>query len=186
MINRIKNYLKTRLGKVSQEQLTVDACIQKGMKVGQNCHGLAASTIDVAHCWLIEIGDNVTFAPQAYLLAHDASTKRYLDYTKIAKIKIEDNVFIGVRAIIMPGVTLGKNTIVAAGSVVTKSVPEGFVVAGNPAQLISKTEDYIKKHKFKLESSNLYDVSWTVGGNITLERCKKMSQDLVNCIGYVK
>ncbi|MFB5197824.1 acyltransferase [Neobacillus sp. KR4-4] len=89
------------------------------MKVGENCHGLAGSTIDYAHCWLIEIGDNVTFAPQAYLLAHDASTKRYLDYTKIAKIKIEDNVFIGARALIMPGVTIGKGAIVAAGSVVT-------------------------------------------------------------------
>jgi maltose O-acetyltransferase len=56
------------------------------MKVGLNCHGLAGSTIDVAHCWLIEIGNNVTFAPQAYLLAHDASTKRHINYTKIAKV----------------------------------------------------------------------------------------------------
>ncbi|WP_347548672.1 hypothetical protein ABFG93_14175 [Pseudalkalibacillus hwajinpoensis] len=81
--------------------------------MGKNCHGLAGCTIDYAHCWLIEIGDNVTFAPQAYLLAHDASTKRYLDYTKIAKIKIGNNVFIGARALIMPEVSIGKNTIVA-------------------------------------------------------------------------
>ena len=52
----------------------------KRLCIGQqrkNCHGLSAATIDYAHCWLIEIGDNVTFAPQVYLLAHDASTKRY-------------------------------------------------------------------------------------------------------------
>ncbi len=103
MLNRLKKSLRVRLGKISPEQLTLEACLQKGMKVGKNCHGLAASTIDVAHCWLIEIGDNVTFAPQTYLLAHDASTKRFLDYTKIAKIRIEDNAFIGARALIMPG-----------------------------------------------------------------------------------
>ena len=88
---------------------------------------------------------------KSYLLAHDASTKRYLDYTKIAKIKIEDNAFIGARALIMPGVTIGKNAIVAAGSIVTKSVPEGYVVGGNPAKVIAKTEDYINKHRLNME-----------------------------------
>jgi maltose O-acetyltransferase len=107
------------MGKESLEDQTLKACIEKGMKVGKNVHGLASSTIDYAHCWLIEIADNVTFAPQVYLLAHDASTKRFLDYTKIAKIIIEENAFIGARALIMPGVSIGKNSIVAAGSVVT-------------------------------------------------------------------
>jgi maltose O-acetyltransferase len=156
------------------------------MKVGKNCHGLAASTIDVAHCWLIEIGDNVTFAPQTYLLAHDASTKRFLDYTKIAKIKIDDNAFIGARALIMPGVTIGKNAIVAAGSVVTKSVPEGCVVGGNPAKILTYTQEYIKKHKEKMNSSKVYDEKWTVGGQITLEMSHQMVKELGTSVGYVK
>lgn len=140
MLKRIKKSIMIKLGKISPEELTVQACKEMGMKVGKNCHGLAASTIDVAHCWLIEIGDNVTFAPQVYLLAHDASTKRYLDYTKIAKIIIKDHAFIGARALIMPGVTIGENAIIAAGSVVTKSVPDGCVAGGNPAKIIAKTE----------------------------------------------
>ena len=186
MINRLKNFLMIRLGKTTPEELTVNACIQKGMKVGKNCHGLSAATIDYAHCWLIEIGDNVTFAPQVYLLAHDASTKRYLDYTKIAKIKIEDNAFIGARALIMPGVTIGKNAIVAAGSIVTKSVPEGSVVGGNPAKIIAKTEDYINKHQSNMQNVRKYDQQWTIGGNITSEMCSEMSDQLGNAIGYVK
>lgn len=186
MFTRISRFLATRLGKISPEELTVQACLEKGMKVGKNCHGLAACTIDYAHCWLIEIGDNVTFAPQVYLLAHDASTKRHLDYTKIAKVKIEDHVFIGARALIMPGVTIGENAIIAAGSVVTKSVPKGVVVGGNPSRILANTEEYLKKHKENMEFSNVYDDSWTIWGNITPDMRQKMSDDIDKKLGYVK
>lgn len=175
-----------KLGKTSKEELTIKACLGLGMKVGENCHGLSGSTIDVAHCWLIEIGNNVTFAPQAYLLAHDASTKRYLNYTKIAKLKIEDNAFIGARALIMPGVTIGKNAIVAVGSVVTKSVPENTIVGGNPARVLAKTDEYINRHKQNMERSRVYDYRWTVGGNITPAMCDQMAEELGNTVGYVK
>ncbi len=59
-----------KMGEMSNEELTIKACLGLGMKIGETC------LIDGAHCWLIEIGNNVHF-PQAYLLAHDASTKRY-------------------------------------------------------------------------------------------------------------
>ncbi|TLS35768.1 acyltransferase [Pseudalkalibacillus caeni] len=186
MLNPIMRLLKALMRNKSLEELTVEACIQRGMKVGENCHGLTSSTIDYAHCWLIEIGDNVTFAPQVYLLAHDASTKRELDYTKIAKIKIDDNVFIGARALIMPGVTIGKKSIVAAGSIVTKSVPEGSVVGGNPARVLAKTEEYLEKHRYNMAKSKIYDDSWTIGQNITPAMCNEMSKDLDNGLGYVK
>ncbi|WP_191561448.1 acyltransferase [Metabacillus idriensis] len=186
MIRNIYNTIRKRIGGISPEQLTIEACIKQGMKVGENCHGLGASTIDYAHCWLIEIGDNVTFAPQVYLLAHDASTKRYLDYTKISKVKIEDNVFIGARALIMPGVTIGKDSIIAAGSVVTKSVPAGSVVGGNPAKIMTNTKNYIAKHNNFIRNSILYDTNWTIGGNISNEMCEKMNQEMGDQWAYVK
>lgn len=186
ILNSVKTSLLIKVGLLSIKDLNVEACIKKGMKLGKNCHGLNSSIIDYAHCWLIEIGDNVTFAPQVYLLANGASTKRYLNYTKIAKIKIEDNVFVGVRAIIMPGVSIAKYAIVAAGSVVTKSIPEGAIVGGNPAKILNYTDQYIEKHKVNMLESHVYEREWTLGGNITEEMIKKMSAELDGQIGYVK
>jgi serine acetyltransferase len=63
----------------------------------------------------------------------------------VRPIVVEDNVFIGARAIVLPGVVIGSNSVVAAGSVVTKHVPQGVVVAGVPAQVISTTKEYARK-----------------------------------------
>lgn len=63
------------------------------------------------------------------------------------KVKIGDYVYIGTNALIMPGVTIGDNSLIAAGSVVTKSVPSGTVVAGNPARIICTVEEYYERNK---------------------------------------
>ena len=56
----------------------------------------------------------------------------------------------------MPGVTIGKGSLVAAGSIVTKSVPDGVVVAGNPAKYICTVEEYIERNKkYNLGTKNL-------------------------------
>ncbi|WP_253187069.1 DapH/DapD/GlmU-related protein [Paenibacillus sp. GP183] len=129
----------------------------------------------------------MTIAPQAYLLAHDASTKSLNNYMKIGSITIEDNVFIGARALIMPGVTIGKNSIVAAGSIVTKSIPEGSIAAGNPAKIISTIENYITKSNELMDGAKVYDHSYTIGGNGNISSLNKvkMYEDLINEIGLV-
>jgi len=182
MLQKIKFIVKRLMG--VHTDITYKDCIKMGMKVGENVSQLQEVTIDYSHCWLIEIGNDVVFAPQVYLLAHDASIKRYLNYTKIAKLKIKDGAFIGARAIIMPGVTVGKNAIVAAGSVVTKSIPDGMIVGGNPAKIIGVTEEYINRHRELMKSAKLYDTSWTIG-NITEEMRHQMSKELDNESGYV-
>lgn len=161
--------------------------IKLGMKIGNNCSIQPGVVIDYSHCWLINIGNNVTIAPEVYLLAHDASTKKLNGYTKIGSIQIKDNVFIGARAIILPGVTIGENSIVTAGSLVTKSVPAHSVVAGNPARVISDIDSYEKKNGDLLKATSyVYDNNFTISGEITKKRKKKMYTELIDNIGFVE
>ncbi|WP_140487692.1 acyltransferase [Flavobacterium sp. GSA192] len=185
MIKRIIQAIQYKIKGISNEQLTLEANLKAGLKVGKNCSGLINCTIDYGHCWLIEIGDDVIFAPQVYLLAHDTSTKRSLGYTKIAKIKIGNKCFIGARVLIMPGVTIGENSIIGAGSVVVKSIPANVVAAGNPARVITTLSDYESKLKQSFENSPQYDYSYTLGGLITEEKKNKVVTDLENQVGYV-
>jgi maltose O-acetyltransferase len=121
------------------------ALIARGLKIGRNSCVLDGVFLDPSHCFLISIGNNCVLSPNVRLIAHDASTKRILGYSKIGMIEIKDNCFIGDSALILPRVTIGPGSIVGAGAVVTKDVPPATIVAGNPARIISKVEDYKQK-----------------------------------------
>ena len=113
--------LKTKIrGTINLKQLKKD-----GLKVGNNFNAQEGTIIDPGHCWLIEIGDNVTLAPRVHILAHDASMKKSLGYAKIGKVSIGNNVFLGASTIVLPNVRIDDNTIVGAGSVVTHSLLGG-------------------------------------------------------------
>lgn len=182
---KVFNFIRARFRKFLNEEEWLEDHIKMGMIIGKNCDIHPGLIVDHSHCWLIEVGDNVTIAPQVYLLAHDASTKRYLNYAKIGKIVIKNNAFIGARALIMPGVTIGENAIVAAGSIVNKSVPDGAIVGGNPSKIIGSTKDYISKHEALIKNSPIYDHNWTIRNGITKSMKRQMNTDLENKNGYV-
>lgn len=93
----------------------------------------------------IEIGNDVFIAPKVNLITLNHEINPYERSTTTAKpIKIGDRVWIGIAATVLPGVTIGDNSIVAAGAVVTKDVPPNTIVAGNPAKAI-KTINADKK-----------------------------------------
>lgn len=183
LINRIRDTIRSWLG--VDYGKTVWEMQEMGMKVGKNFKA-DKPRIDVSHCWLITIGDDVVFGPNVYLLAHDASTKNHLGYTRIGKITIGNNVFIGADATIMPGVSIGNNSIIGTGSIVTKDVPENTVYAGNPAKFICTLEDYLEKNRNLMQTNPVYDYSYTLGGNITEEKKRQMSEELQGCMGYVE
>jgi len=92
----------------------------------------------------VDIGNHVMFGPcvQVYTAAHDLQAESRNQGFEIAKpIFIEDNVWIGGSAILLPGVRIGKNSVIGAGAVVTHDVPENTVVAGNPARPIRKIKE---------------------------------------------
>lgn len=78
------------------------------------------------------------------------------DFDVFGKVVIEDWAYIGAYSQIMPGVTIGRGAIVAAGSIVTKSVAPGTIVGGNPAKYIGTTDDYLQRNlKYNLNSKCL-------------------------------
>lgn len=167
-------------GEVSTKKL-----IKRGLKVGKDFNRQQGCFIDPTHAWLIEIGNNVTFSIRVTVLAHDASTKKSLDYTKIGRVKIGDNVFVGANTTILPNVKIGNNSVIGANSLVVKDVPENCVVAGNPARTICSLDDFKIKNKNKMTANNTFDEDYTMRGNLTEEKKMEMIEKLKDNIGFI-
>ncbi len=136
--------------------------VSKGLILGKNVEIIADFFFDPSHCFLISIGDNCTICPNVRLIAHDASTKRHLGYTKIGRIDIRDNCFIGDSVVVLPGVTIGPDAVVGAGSVVTGDVPAQTVVAGNPARVISALGEYLEKVAAACRDKRVFDETYFI------------------------
>ncbi len=112
---------------------------------GDWCYIMPSATFtDPKH---VEIGNNVQMAT-CTVLGHDGSISmlnraygKALD--SVGPVRLKDNVFIGHNAIVMPNVTIGPNAIVAAGSLVTRDVPEGKIVCGVPAKVIGSVDTLV-------------------------------------------
>jgi len=136
ILSRIHELLLEFKGKESK----INYLRKKGIKIGQNCeiHTLAFST----EPYLIEIGNRVRIANGTQFITHDGSIMCFRDELKgglFGKIKVGNNVFIGINSIILFNTTIGDNCIIGAGSVVRGHFPENSVIVGNPAKVVSTT-----------------------------------------------
>ncbi len=126
-----------------------------GGTVGENV-AILNSFIDMGEPYLITIGSDVTLTG-IRILTHDASTKRFLGYTKTGKVVIGSHVFIGNGAIILPDTVIGDNVIIGAGSVVAKDIPSNTVAVGNPIRVIGSFDDYIEKNRQQMKEKPVLD-----------------------------
>lgn len=131
----------------------------RGMKMGNNVGIEDGVFLDPSHCYLIDIGDDVIFAPNVRLIAHDASTKYVVGKARLGRISIGSRCFLGDSVIVLAGVTIGDDCIIGACSVVNKSIPAGSVAAGNPARVLCTLEEYRAKHQAALAAGTLFDES---------------------------
>ena len=115
---------------------------------GDNCFISKAANMPDPH--LISIGNNVWITSGCQLLCHDASViminiMRSGHRDRVGPIIIGNNSFFGNNVIVLPGITIGSNTIIGAGSVVTRDIPDNAVWAGNPARFICDLGEYVLK-----------------------------------------
>ena len=137
---------------------TVKWARRMGVKVGE--HTMIAKTVVFpSEPYLITIGNNVQLTKFVTIHTHGGGhvlRQKYPNFDCFGKVCIEDWAYIGAGSIILPGVTIGEGALVAAGSVVTKSVKPYTVVGGNPAKFICTVENYASKNeKYNVKTKGL-------------------------------
>lgn len=129
---------------------------KRGITIGENVRFRypAHTWVDITRPSLVVFGSNIDVNDNFTLLTHDFSTYAirgaYNDYINSSgAVTIGNNVVFGRNVTILKGVTIGDNTIVALGSVITKSTPPNSVIAGAPAKVVCSLEEFYQKRKTK-------------------------------------
>ena len=146
MIENIIRSILVKLHIISPPEIRmVELLRKKGVVIGDNVH-IYNSSVDGNYGASVTIGNNVKITGTC-ILAHDASTKKALGYTKVGRVHIGNNVFIGYGSVILPETFIGDNVIIGAGSIVRGKVDSNSVVVGNPAKKVCSYSEYIDKNR---------------------------------------
>ncbi|MCJ8007687.1 acyltransferase [Lederbergia wuyishanensis] len=112
-----------------------------GMKVGEQTSFALMVMLDVMFPEKISVGRNTVIGYNTTILAHEYLIKEY----RLGNVEIGNEVMIGANSTILPGIKIGNNAIVSAGTLVHKDVPEGAFVGGNPMQVIYTKEELAER-----------------------------------------
>lgn len=139
-----QSILQRMLGRVGQDSLIELPfyCVY-GQNIHLGDHVYLNVQCTILDCNTVHIGHHVMIGPnvQIYTAAHDLRAAARIQGWEVAKpIVIEDNVWIGGGAILLPGVNIGRNAVIGAGAVVTRNVPANMVAVGNPARVLREIE----------------------------------------------
>jgi len=143
----VKSFFKKLLQVFAMTRLPVGSNMRcrlerlRGVKIGKNVFLGGGNVLDRARPDLITLEDNISLAGNVMILTHSNPTEPLRELlgksaTVIAPVHIKKGAWITVNVVILPGVTVGENSIVAAGSVVSKDVPPFTLVGGTPARVI--------------------------------------------------
>jgi acetyltransferase-like isoleucine patch superfamily enzyme len=159
-VNKIRlYYLKfklTFLSRICDPSIFNKILELEGFKIGKGTffYDPNSMTIDRERPWMLRIGEYCKITKGTIILTHDYSRsvlrRKYGEVIgEAGKTIIGDNVFIGMNSIILMGTSIGSNVIIGAGSVVSGSIPDNVVVAGNPAKVIRTLEEHYSRRKKK-------------------------------------
>jgi len=114
----------------------------RGVNIGENSFIGRRVTLDHSYPDYIFIGDNISLAGNNFILTHSNPYKHFENVfdSYVAPVIIKNGAWISVGATILPGVTIGENSVIAAGAVVTKDIPDNVIAGGVPAKVIKEIE----------------------------------------------
>lgn len=118
----------------------------RGVHIGKNVYIGMHSVIDNAYPEYVYIGDNVSLAGEVTILAHSNPYAHFASIveSKVAPVIIKDGAWVGAKAVVLLGVTIGEDSIVSAGTVVDKNVPDYSLAKGNPMKIMYEYESLMK------------------------------------------
>lgn len=156
MFNKIKKIFKSAFNFVYCKLNAVAYAKSIGVKIGNGTKIYGGNQhMFSTEPWIIEIGDNCHITSDVLFLTHDGGTliiKEFVgDYILTGSIIVGDNTYIGTRTTILPGIKIGSNCIIGAGSVVTRDIPDNSVVVGVPARVVNTLEGYTEKIKMAMD-----------------------------------
>jgi maltose O-acetyltransferase len=180
MLHTFIRRLRKRLGLPPSMEERIKELRSYGMLIGEGCYIDALAEIEEAWASHITFGAEVSVAPGVRFISHDASMQRSLGITRVGVIDVGSRAFIGANSIVMPNVRIGADTIIAAGSVVTRDIPAGVVAAGNPARVIKKTADLQEKTRAKLAQIPCFGEEYRMNCGGTVAMRKSMLKAMPN------
>lgn len=147
-----KEILKKMLCSIGENVIVVPPLtLLRGNKVSIGDNSYINSNLNLIDDYTINIGKYCLIAPNVSITTTGHPVDPELRKTKMYTfpVNIEDNVWIGTGVIILPGVTIGKNSVIGAGSIVTKYIPSNVVAFGNPCKVVREINEKDKKFYFK-------------------------------------
>jgi acetyltransferase-like isoleucine patch superfamily enzyme len=133
----------------------------RGVRVGRDVYVVQGAFLEESRPWLIELHDGARIGAGAILATHDAVFNRYdpsIPY-RYGKIVMKRESTIGPGAVVLPGVTIGERAVVSPGSVVWHDVPDGVIVAGNPARQLMTLEKSLAGARAQIDSLTAMDAA---------------------------
>ena len=125
------------------------AAVGKYVSIGDGTY--ANMNLTLIDDWKITIGKNVLIGPNVTLCTtgHPVHPSHRADGMYSFPITIEDNVWIGANVVVLPGVTIGENSVIGAGSIVTKDIPANVIAFGSPCKVYRKINEHDEEYYFK-------------------------------------
>jgi|SRR5215207_3151618 len=168
-------------------EVSIDRLVAEGLELGTGTYIGRGVYLDAGHPWLISIGDHSVLTSGTVVLAHDGSTRLHTGCTRIARVAIGKRVFVGAGAVILPGSSIGDDSIVGPLAVVRGDIPPRSLVVGNPAKVVSDVDSFAERHRNAAASGPAWPYKgWMAGRGVTEEAKREQREALAGGVsGYL-